>query len=88
MLWWHRYETVDGTAEATSDYIAQKSAIVFEPGETHKFIEIEIVDDNEWEPDETFFVKLALDPNQASQVKLGRKNVMQVIIINDNGRLS
>ncbi|XP_022095531.1 sodium/calcium exchanger 3-like [Acanthaster planci] len=77
-----RYETVNGTAEAGSDYIAQRSTLVFEPGETEKIIEIEIIDDNEWEPDETFFVKLAMDPSE--EACLGHRSVMQVIIMNDD----
>ncbi|XP_038065066.1 sodium/calcium exchanger 3-like isoform X2 [Patiria miniata] len=77
-----RYETVNGTAEAGSDYIAQRSTLVFEPGETEKIIEIEIIDDNEWEPDETFFVKLAMDPNE--ETCLGHRSVMQVVIMNDD----
>ncbi|XP_033630178.1 sodium/calcium exchanger 3-like [Asterias rubens] len=77
-----RYETVNGTAEAGSDYIAQRSTLIFEPGETEKVIEIEIIDDNEWEPDETFFVKLAMDAN--NEASLGHRSVMQVIIMNDD----
>lgn len=30
------FETIDGTAEAGSDYIARKDTVVFEPNETHK----------------------------------------------------
>ena len=75
---------MNGTAEAGSDYIAQRSTLIFEPGETEKVIEIEIIDDNEWEPDETFFVKLAMDAN--NEASLGHRSVMQVIIMNDDGK--
>ena len=33
--------------------------MVFAPGETKKAVEVKIIDDDEWEPDETFFVKLS-----------------------------
>ncbi|XP_066291717.1 sodium/calcium exchanger 1-like isoform X2 [Branchiostoma lanceolatum] len=77
-----RYETIDGTAEAGSDYIPQKDVLVFEPGESMKNIKIVIVDDNQWEADETFFVKLSVDPD--SGAVLGRKSINEITIINDD----
>ncbi|XP_006824699.2 sodium/calcium exchanger 1-like [Saccoglossus kowalevskii] len=77
-----KFETLDGTAEAGSDYIAQRDTMVFGSNETQKFIDIDIIDDNEWEPDEVFFVKLSVDSK--SGAKLGKKNTMQITIINDD----
>lgn len=79
-----RYETVDGTAEANSDYVPAKGTLVFEAGETSKYIDIEIIDDYEWEPDETFFVKLTLDTKENTII--GRKTICEVTIINDDGK--
>lgn len=56
-----RYETVDGTAIADSDYVPAKGVLTFEPGERHKSISIEIKDSKElskWEKEEIFYVKL------------------------------
>jgi len=57
--------------------------------ENRKTIEIVIVDDNVWEPDETFFVKLSLPDASANDdsdyVTLGRKSINQITIINDDG---
>lgn len=78
-----QFETVDGTAEAGSDYIAKKGEIVFQPNETEKQLEIEIIDDYEWEPDEMFFVKLHSDPNDA-KVMIGKHCIAEVTIINDD----
>lgn len=78
-----RYETIDGTAEAGSDYIAKKENITFEPEETHKYIEVEIIDDYEWEPDETFFIKLHADIED-EEVELGTHTIAEVTIINDD----
>lgn len=47
-----RIETIDGTAEAGSDYLALRQTLVFGIGETEKSIDISIIDDNQWEPDE------------------------------------
>lgn len=77
------YETIDGTAEAGSDYIAKKELLQFKIGETHKYIDIVIIDDNEWEPDETFFVKLWSEPSDDS-VKIGKHSITEVTIINDD----
>ena len=77
-------ETIDGTAEAESDYIPYKETLVFEPGETSKSIEIKIVDDNEWEPDEVFFVKLS-PAGVEDDCVIGRRAITQVTILNDDG---
>lgn len=80
-----RYETIDGTANAGEDYTYTKGVLEFEPKEIKKAIEIEIIDDDVWEPDETFFVKLSLsDPDIEDYVKMGKKTIMQITIINDD----
>ncbi|XP_078488536.1 sodium/calcium exchanger 2 isoform X2 [Ciona intestinalis] len=83
------YETFDGTANAGDDYVSVSGTLTFGPKETRKEIEIEIIDDNVWEPDETFFVKLSiperdLKENGRDYVKLGRKVINQITIINDD----
>ncbi|KAK7113072.1 sodium/calcium exchanger 1-like [Littorina saxatilis] len=78
-----RVETIDGTAEAESDYIPYKETLVFEPGETSKNVDVKIVDDNEWEPDEVFFVKLAV-LDDAEGVVIGKRAITQVTILNDD----
>ena len=84
-----RLETIDGTAESQKDYIPVKETLVFEKDETMKHIDIEIIDDNEWEPDEVFFVKLAIDPAHpdAKGAILGKKAIQEITIINDDGML-
>ena len=52
------YETIQGTATPEDDYIPVDSDLRFEAGESNKVVTIVIIDDNEWEPDETFFVRL------------------------------
>ena len=78
------YETIDGTAEAGSDYIQKKDSLKFGPGEKHKYIEVVIIDDYEWEPDETFFVKLYTDHNDKT-VEIGPHSIAEVTIVNDDG---
>ena len=80
-----RYETVDGTAEAGSDYVAKKGEVIFKPNVTTEHIVIEIIDDYIWEPDETFFVKIHADPND-TKVMVGNHCIAEVTIINDDGK--
>ena len=53
------YATVDGTARAGSDYIAQSGTITFAPGETEKMIPVVILNDSLSEGDETFTLELS-----------------------------
>ena len=49
-------------------------------------IGVSIVDDNQWEPDEEFFLKLTLIPGRESEeVRLGRTSIMEITILNDDG---
>ncbi|CAG2244534.1 NCX [Mytilus edulis] len=78
----YRVETFDGTAVATEDYIEFKQSLVFEPGETMNYIEIDIVDDDIWEEDEVFFAKISIDPSEPGVV--GRRAITQIIVLNDD----
>ena len=45
------------------------------------------MDDNQWEPDEEFFLKLQqLPAEDGGEVKLGRTSIMEIMILNDDGR--
>lgn len=83
-----RIDTIDGTAEAGSDFKPMHDVLEFLPREREKSITVEIVDDNEWEPDEVFFVKLTLDPSEIEKkvAKLGKKSITEVTIVNDDGK--
>lgn len=52
------YETIQGSATPGDDYIHVDEDLTFLPGESNKVVTIIIIDDNDWEPDETFFVRL------------------------------
>jgi solute carrier family 8 (sodium/calcium exchanger) len=81
-----KIETIDGSAEATKDYIAINQTLTFEPDELVKNIDIAIIDDNEWEPDEVFFVKLSLDPEDPNSkgVVIGKRAIQEITILNDD----
>lgn len=52
------FHTEDGTATVVEDYKETTGTLVFNPGEEVKFVEVPIVDDDQYEPDENFYVKL------------------------------
>ena len=59
------YATLDGTAEAGSDYTATNGTLTFEPGETRKIISVPVLDDSDVEGAETFTGRLS-DPRNAT----------------------
>ncbi|XP_045122497.1 sodium/calcium exchanger 2-like isoform X9 [Portunus trituberculatus] len=81
-----RVETIDGTATVDQDYIGINEIITFEANEREKFIDVEIINDNQWEPDEEFFLKISLlmDPEKREGVQLGRISIMEITILNDD----
>ncbi|XP_072166880.1 sodium/calcium exchanger 1-like [Diadema setosum] len=52
------YKTEDGTANAGSDYHYGEGTLIFKPGETQKEIPLTIIDDDIFEEDEHFYVRL------------------------------
>uniref|UniRef100_A0A914UTE9 Calx-beta domain-containing protein n=1 Tax=Plectus sambesii TaxID=2011161 RepID=A0A914UTE9_9BILA len=77
------YKTVDGTANAGSDYKATMGTLTFNPFETRKNIGIEIVDNDIYEEDEQFLVQLsnvrATPEQQQVAGKDSRKNSRAMI---------
>merc|ERR1712088_1053102 len=89
-----KVETIDGSANEGEDYIAINETLTFEPYQKEKEVSVTIVGDNQWEPDEEFFIKLALLPkdptlhaedcDHTGAVKLGRTSIMEIKILNDD----
>merc|ERR1719369_1543484 len=80
-----RVETIDGSANEGEDYQAVNEVLTFEPLETEKQIGVTIIDDNQWEPDEEFFLKLSLvSGDDSPDLKLGRTSIMEITILNDD----
>ena len=59
---------------------------MFKPGETLKHIDITIIDDDEWEENEVFFLKLARFDYKDDTVEIGDQSITEVTIINDDGK--
>ncbi|XP_049918852.1 sodium/calcium exchanger 3 isoform X3 [Epinephelus moara] len=91
------YKTEDGSANAGADYEFSEGTVVFKPGEMIKEINIGIIDDDIFEEDEHFFVRLSnlrvletedevLSPNSLPYPKamLGFPTVATVTILDDD----
>lgn len=75
------YETINGTARASSDYTATTGTLTFLHGQTTRTIVIPITNDNSFEPDETFRLRLRSPKGGAL---LGALNLVSVTIINND----
>lgn len=53
------YQTEDGTASAEADYIPVDGTLRFGPGETYMRISIQVLDDDVFEEDEHFYIRLS-----------------------------
>ena len=79
-----KIDTIDGSANEGEDYVGIHGIFTFAPGQSEIEITVEIVDDDDWEPDEEFFLKMALDPACENKVKIGMRHIMTIMILNDD----
>ncbi|XP_044744800.1 sodium/calcium exchanger 3 isoform X2 [Coccinella septempunctata] len=75
------YTTEDGTATAYSDYIPAKGSLHFEPGDKEKRLTLEVIDDDVFEADEHFYVRLCSAKPAGA---LGSPNLATVVILDDD----
>jgi len=53
------YKTEDGSASSDGDYIEAKGTLTFGPGETQKMVTLEVLDDDVFEEDEHFYIRIS-----------------------------
>jgi len=53
------YKTEDGTACSPGDYIEAVGTLTFGPGETQKMVTLEVLDDDVFEEDEHFYIRIS-----------------------------
>lgn len=75
------YETEDGSAEAGSDYVGKNGTLTFLPGVDEQRFKIEVIDDEVFEQDEYFYVRLI---NPSEPAILGSPKVATVMILDDD----
>ncbi len=74
------FDTVDGTASQTSDYVATSGVLSFAPGETSKQITVQVNGDVVAEPNETFSLRIT----QATNATLPTTPLVATGTISDN----
>jgi len=77
------WETMDQTAVNGKDYHGGSGTLVFEHGEQVKYITIDIIDDKDFEKDETFLVKLV---ETSEGARIGSIRSAAVTIVHDDGK--
>ncbi len=75
------FASSDGSATEGSDYVSSKGIVIFEAGSTNGKIRIQILEDTEEEPEETFAVTLS----NARHAALGKGTGIGTIVDNDGG---
>merc|ERR1719209_680663 len=53
------YKTEDGTAASPGDYIEAVGTLTFGPGETQKMVTLEVLDDDVFEEEEHFYIRIS-----------------------------
>merc|ERR1719381_466859 len=53
------YKTEDGTASSDGDYVEASGTLTFGPGETQKMVTLEVLDDDVFEDDEHFYIRIS-----------------------------
>ena len=80
-----KIDTIAGSAYEGKDFVGIHDTFTFAPNQRDMEFEIEIVDADDWEPDEEFFLKISLPLNEGNtDIKLGMKNIMTVTILDDD----
>lgn len=77
------YTTVNDTAISGQDYDAKTGTLVFAPGVEEQIITIDVIGDTDFEPSESFLVRLS-DPVKAT---LSGSNEARGTILNDDGAI-
>lgn len=77
------WKTTDQTAVNGKDYHGGSGTLVFEHGEQAKSIAIDIIDDKDFEKDETFLVELI---KTSAGANIGHIRSAAVNIVNDDGK--
>lgn len=78
------FATADGTALDGEDYHAVSGTVNFEPGQVEAVVEVPIIDDDIYEPEENFYAGLSLPFTGKPTAKLGRFSIADITIVDDD----
>ncbi|KAH8236648.1 hypothetical protein KR026_007357 [Drosophila bipectinata] len=75
------FETQDGTASAGTDFVGKRGQLNFPPGVDEQRFRIEVIDDDVFEEDECFYIRLF---NPSENIKLAVPQIATVMILDDD----
>merc|ERR1719232_1681399 len=76
------YKTEDGSASSEGDYIEAIGTLTFGPGETQKHVTLEVLDDDVFEEDEHFYIRIS------NLRRKDGKSFKEIEVVDDNGSRS
>lgn len=79
-----KYRTVSGTAQAGKDFVDKSGELVFDAEKQAQLIPVEILNDDEWEQAEDFYIELYEAKCDSGSVFLGPNTKTTVTIIDDD----
>merc|ERR1711868_202259 len=68
------YKTEDGTACSPDDYTGVSGTLTFGPGVTEQKVELEVMDDDVFEEDEHFYIRIS-NPRRKDGIEIPNMNV-------------
>ncbi|XP_023324230.1 sodium/calcium exchanger 3 isoform X1 [Eurytemora carolleeae] len=74
------YKTEDGSASSDGDYIEAIGTLTFGPGETQKMVTLEVLDDDVFEEDEHFYIRIS------NLRRKDGKDFSEIDVVDNNGK--
>merc|ERR1712209_353685 len=92
------YKTEDGTASSDGDYIEAIGTLTFGPGVTEQKVTLEVMDDDVFEEDEHFYIRITnprrkdgietpqmeVEGQMVPSIQLGTPHVATIMILDDD----
>eukprot|EP00439_Symbiodinium_sp_Y106_P031801 s1753_g3.t2 len=79
------WRTRCGSAQAGKDFKMQEGNILFEEGDTEKVVEVEIIDDDDYEDDQEFYMEICSAVATGNvEAHIGEKKEATVVIVDDD----
>lgn len=86
VLWKTKSGNEAGCAKAGKDFHMQEGNVEFEPGTMYQEVEVEIIDDDQYEDDQEFYIEItsAVSSHPEISASVGEKKEATVVIVDDD----
>ncbi|CAL8117950.1 unnamed protein product [Orchesella dallaii] len=79
-----KLESSDGSAKKGVEYEPVSEILKFEPYVLEMRHTVKIINNNQWNPDSNFFLKISIPPDSTDKATIGQTKVIEVIIEDDD----